>query len=180
MVVFSVTACATGAKKEDLALSNDKVPHAEVGRPSELDTKIVGAVTSPLSDFNLLRTDIPLVLQNAQKAPYLRPADTSCDAIATEVRLLDYAIGPDLDALAMGGTPSWLVKGSVDLGNAAVGALQRTVDGAIPFRSWIRKLSGAEKHSRAVTMALAAGVVRRAYLKGIGQSNDCHAPAAPR
>jgi hypothetical protein len=71
-------------------------------------------------------------------------------------------------------------KGTAELGNAAVGALRRTVDGAIPFRSWIRKFSGAEKHTKELEAAFSAGIVRRSFLKGLGQASGCQAPAAPR
>ena len=42
------------------------------------------------------------------------------------------------------------------------------------------KLSGAERYSREVAAAIAAGTIRRAYLKGVGASTGCAAPAAPR
>jgi hypothetical protein len=58
----------------------------------------------------------------------------------------------------------------------AVGALQRTAEGLIPFRSWVRKLSGAEQHSREVSACIAAGSVRRAFLKGLAASQHCTLP----
>lgn len=145
---------------------------------STIDTQIVGAVTSPLGDLNLMRAEISPALMAAVKGPYQALVDKSCDAISIEVRALNSALGPDLDAPA-GVDPDLFDKGSAELGNAAVGALRRTVDGAIPFRSWIRKFSGAEKHSRDVATAVAAGIVRRSFLKGLGQASGCLAPAAP-
>jgi hypothetical protein len=55
----------------------------------------------------------------------------------------------------------------------AVGAVQRTAEGLIPFRSWIRKLSGAERHSKHVSACITAGSVRRAFLKGLAASKHC-------
>jgi hypothetical protein len=49
----------------------------------------------------------------------------------------------------------------------------------IPFRGWIRKLSGAEQHDRYVQAAITAGAVRRAYLKGLGEAKGCDPPATP-
>jgi hypothetical protein len=49
----------------------------------------------------------------------------------------------------------------------------------VPFRGWVRQLTGAERHARAVQTAVAAGRVRRAYLKGLGQMIRCRWPAAP-
>jgi hypothetical protein len=44
----------------------------------------------------------------------------------------------------------------------------------------VRKLTGAERYSREVAAAISAGTIRRAYLKGLGASAGCDAPAAPR
>ena len=41
----------------------------------------------------------------------------------------------------------------------------------IPFRGWIRKLSGAERHDKYVQAAITAGAVRRAYLKGLDRKS---------
>lgn len=191
MAAFSIAlvACATPDTKPDakpdakqITATTEKTSSAgtsSTSTSSTMDTKIVGVVTSPLGDLNLIRSEIPPALIAAVKGPYLALLDKSCDAIAQEVRALDGALGPDLDAPA-GVDPDLFDKGSAELGNAAVGALQRTVDGAIPFRSWIRKFSGAEKHSREVATAVAAGIVRRSFLKGVGQASGCQAPAAPR
>ena len=55
------------------------------------------------------------------------------------------------------------------------------VDGVIPLRSWVRKLSGAERHSKAVAAAIAAGTMRRPYLKGWARAAGCvEGPWKPR
>jgi hypothetical protein len=48
------------------------------------------------------------------------------------------------------------------------------------MRSCIRKLSGAERRDRKVQEAIASGIARRSYLKGVGQARGCKPPAAPR
>jgi hypothetical protein len=131
------------------------------------------AATTPLSDLNVVRADIPPVLAAAQKAPYAAPADKSCAALATDVQALDAALGADLDTRATGSNPSLIERGASD-------ALRNTAEGVIPFRGWVRKLSGAERYSREVAAAIAAGTIRRAYLKGIAQAGGCAPPAAPR
>jgi hypothetical protein len=131
------------------------------------------AATTPLSDLNVVRADIPPVLAAAQKAPYTAPADKSCAALATDVQALDAALGADLDTPATGSNPSLIERGAND-------ALRNAAEGVIPFRGWVRKLSGAERYSREVAAAIAAGTIRRAYLKGIAQAGACAPPAAPR
>lgn len=131
------------------------------------------AATTPLSDLNVVRADIPAVLAAAQKAPYAVPADKACAALAGDVQALDAVLGADLDTPATGSNPSLIERGAAD-------ALKSAAEGAIPFRGWVRKLSGAERYSREVAAAIAAGTARRAYLKGIAQAGACAPPAGPR
>jgi hypothetical protein len=92
---------------------------------------------------------------------------------------LNDALGPDMDASRSSTEPGLLEQGGNLVGNSAIDALRGTTQDLIPFRSWVRRLTGAESHSKEVASAIAAGIVRRAYLKGIGESLGCHAPAAP-
>lgn len=137
-------------------------------------TRLGSAAGTPLADLNIVRADIPAVLLQAQKNPYLAPVDQSCAAINGELQKLDEALGPDIDAPAAKDEPSLVDRGTEAAENSATDAVQRTVEGLIPFRSWLRKLSGAEKYSGQVTAALAAGSVRRAFLKGLGAGRDCN------
>jgi hypothetical protein len=43
----------------------------------------------------------------------------------------------------------------------------------------VRKLTGAERHDKMVQAAILAGSVRRAYLKGLGETKGCNPPATP-
>ena len=143
------------------------------------ESRITEAVTTPLSDLNLVRTKIPMVLIEANKNPYLLPTDLTCTVLADEVRTLDEALGPDLDVPKDSSKPTLMERGTVTVGDAAVDALKGAAGDLIPFRSWVRKLTGAERHSREVAAAITAGIVRRAYLKGFGQNLGCQTPAAP-
>jgi hypothetical protein len=144
------------------------------------NTQITDAASTPFSDLNLVRADIPPVLAAAQKAPYAVPADRSCPALASDVRSLDAALGADLDTPATPNNPSLIDRGSNAVSDAAGGALKGAAESVIPFRGWVRKLSGAERYSREVAAAIAAGTIRRAFLKGLGLAAGCQAPGAPR
>lgn len=135
--------------------------------------RVTDIAATPMHDLNLSSTAIPPVLAEAKKQPYVAPYEQSCEALQQQVGLLDEVLGPDLDA----DPAAELSKGEKAknaAGNAAVGALQKTVEGAIPFRGWVRKLSGAERHSEEVAAAIAAGNARRAFLKGIAFNKACH------
>jgi hypothetical protein len=144
---------------------------------SDTPQKISDAVTAPLKDLNLIKTAIPAPLRNAQKNPYAIPADASCTALAKEINALNEVLGTDLDAPASDKDESLLAR--INVVDESVSAIRKTTEGAVPFRNWVRKLSGAERKSKAVAAAITAGSIRRAYLKGIGQANNCQAPAAP-
>lgn len=142
-------------------------------------TRISKAVTSPLTDLNLFQDDIPDVLVQAQKNPYLPPANLTCATLSDEVGKLDEVLGPDLDVPRNPDNPGLLEKGTSAVGDAAYNALEGAAHGVVPFRRWVRKISGAERHDKEVAASVAAGIVRRSFLKGLGQSLGCQAPAAP-
>lgn len=137
------------------------------------------AATRPLGDLNLVREEIPDVLRQAQKQPYQLPAEMDCASLVQKVRELDHELGADLDTPATKDNPGLIERGADAAENAAIGALARTADGLIPFRGWVRKLSGAERHSRKVQAAIAAGTVRRAFLKGVATTQNCSWRAEP-
>lgn len=144
------------------------------------EERAVGAVASPLHDLNLVSTPVPPVLLAARAAPYAPPHPLSCHTLGAELGQLDAVLGPDLDQPASEAHASLMERGSGMVGDAAVNALQSAAEGLIPYRGWVRKLTGAERESREVAAAIAAGTVRRAYLKGLGQAHGCAPPAAPR
>jgi hypothetical protein len=176
-----------------LAACAQPQPLHEYEKPaSQTDARILEAATTPLADLNIVRAEIPPTLAAALKAPYARPADASCAGIAAEIRALDAVLGADLDTpvtpinpnLIPHGLDALVQQGTERAGEAAMGAAVGAVRGAaagvVPYRGWVRKLSGAERYSREVAAAIAAGGVRRSYLKGFGQASGCDTPAAPR
>src|SRR5262249_55054638 len=136
------------------------------GCASDSQSRVGNAAAAPLTDLNVVRTDVPPVLEEALKQPYLVPAEQSCEALVKQVSELDAVLGADFDA------PSADSKRDV-AGDAAIGALQRTAEGFIPFHGLVRQLSGAERHARHAAAAIAAGTARRAFLKGFGASRGC-------
>ncbi|WP_294639272.1 hypothetical protein [uncultured Aquabacterium sp.] len=150
-------------------------------KDADVTTRMGHAAMTPLGDLNLVRTEIPAALQEAVAGPYALPTDVTCVHLNDMVHALDDALGPDVDAPRDGSDPALLERGVDMAEDASVSAVRRTVEGFVPFRSWLRKLSGAERHSRKVSAAITAGAMRRAYLKGLRQGQGCPAPgpAAP-
>lgn len=140
-----------------------------------------GAASAPLRDLNVLRTKIPGVLLEAMADPYERPLmprgasqHAQCDQLAALIKPLDDALGADLDAPSTD-EDDLLQKGRT----TALGAAASLASDTIPFRGWVRKLTGAEQHDKLVIAAITAGGVRRAYLKGLGEARGCEPPATP-
>lgn len=148
--------------------------------PRGLDTQLAEATVAPLTDLNIVRAEIPKALAAARAAPYAMPADMSCPGLAADIQALDAVLGADLDTAETRDNPSLIERGGDAASNALVGAVRDTTEGVVPFRGWVRKLSGAERYARKVSASIAAGAVRRAYLKGLGQAAGCAVPAAPR
>jgi len=138
------------------------------------------AMMTPLGDLDLVRAEIPPVLAAAQKGPYAAPEDWSCPALAAEIAELDAALGADLDTPVTEANPSLIERGAGLVTDSAIGQLRGVATAVVPFRGWVRKLSGAERYSREVSASIAAGTIRRAYLKGLGRADNCPEPAAPR
>jgi len=132
------------------------------------------AAKAPLRDLNMIRAEIPQVLLEATEAPYALPRPMTCAQLAAEIIRLDEALGPDLDA-PEAAEPGLLTRGH----GVAVSVVRSAAQGVLPFRSWVRRLSGAERYDRSVRAAIDAGGVRRAFLKGIGVMRSCREPAAP-
>ena len=140
---------------------------------SQTQSRVADMAATPLNDLNVVHAEIPAVLVEAQKEPYSVPSDQSCASLKARVRALDEVLGPDLDAPASASNPGLVERGTSAAGTTTVGALRHTAEGVVPFRGWVRKLSGAERYSKQVAAAIAAGTVRRAFLKGLGVSKEC-------
>lgn len=133
------------------------------------------AVIAPLGDLNLVRAKIPAALREAAVAPYGEPAPHDCGNLAERIRALDAALGADLDAPKSGNEASLLERGVDQVGKASINMISDTTTGIVPFRGWVRRLTGAERHSKRVAAAITAGSLRRAYLKGYARAQGCPA-----
>jgi hypothetical protein len=133
-----------------------------------------GVAKAPLRDFNVLRTKIPEVLLQALADPYERPSSTRCATLVAQLTPLNEALGADLDV------PSVDEDDLLDKGKSgALGLMAGAASDVIPFRGWVRKLTGAERHDHLVQASIVAGAVRRGYLKGLGEAKGCNPPATP-
>ena len=147
------------------AQTKDKEPE----KPVTDDTVTVGDVAgTPLNDLNITRDEIPPLLIQARQDPYSNKDMKKCGQISAAVGQLDAILGDDLD---IAGEKS----NAVNAGRVAKWAVSRF----IPFRGLIREISGAKEHERQFQDAIVAGMMRRSYLKGLGEAKGCKYPARP-
>lgn len=185
LLCVALSACSsTQAPKLPSMPELPSVPAVTTVKPtnkgSSVTDRVGQAAITPLSDLNVVQEEIPAILLHAQEVgPYGVPSPATCEAVQQEINDLDGALGADLDSPKDGNKPSLLERGTDLAENTGVGMVRRTMEGFVPFRSWLRKLSGAEKHSKRVAGAIVAGGVRRAYLKGLRQGLGCPLPAVP-
>lgn len=118
----------------------------------------------PLRDVGVVRERVPEPLANAASSPYAMPASAdgrpNCAAINTEIAALDGALGADLDLR---------LRQRDGVGSMVAGAIRSAID--VPYRNVVRRLSGAERREREMRDAIQAGMVRRAFLRGIRDAN---------
>jgi hypothetical protein len=134
-------------------------------------SKYIDAVEAPFHDLNLIQKGIPSVLVEAEIAPYLVPSDQSCEALSKSIYELDAALGADQKGHLQ--DPTLYERAVDELDEQAVDAIRNTTESVVPFRGWVRKLSGAARHAKRISRANAAGLIRRSFLKGIRVSKNC-------
>lgn len=161
-----------------LMLASPALAQSDQGTLQQHDT-FRDAATAPLEDLNLKQKSIPPVLARAVTDPYDLTGLTRCEPIAAEIGRLDAALGPDLDEAPPPDTRSKGKKVADAAYGAGVAGVRDTTRDVLPFRGWIRKLTGAAKHDKAIAKAVQSGSVRRGYLKGVGMRMNCAPPAAP-
>lgn len=149
------------------------------GGAEQVGSGLGEAVTAPLDDLNLRRQEIPTILLQAEANPYDLRNLNHCRTIAAEIARLDEALGPDSDAPPTDDGTLMSERAADAAAGATLDAVRGTVTDFIPARSWVRRLTGADAHSKHVQSAIQAGLRRRAFLKGVGMQRNCAPPAAP-
>jgi hypothetical protein len=146
---------------------------------------VVDAAATPLRDVGLIRPGIPDALENL-RYPYL--TDTvanNCESISYEIAQLDAVLGPE--SYQPGRETTLTQRGFAFAGDYAEDYAVDAVQGAgdiVPFRSWVRRLSGAARAEKKAARAIELGHTRRTFLRGYGAALGCTgvvpAPPPPR
>ena len=142
---------------------------ASAVRPGESNASTVekagNIITQPVRDVGIAETGIPDVLQKANEDPYTLAGLRTCDSLASAIRGLNDALGPDFSAGEehKESRPGKIVEAG---GKTVVNAL-------IPFRGLVREISGAAPAQRRLSAAIDTGFARRGFLRGVYQTRHC-------
>ena len=143
------------------------------GGVDQVGAGLPGALQAPLEDLNLKREEIPTVLLQARANPYDARNMNRCTNIRAEIARLDEVLGPDSDA-PPSEDGSYMSEQAADAAaDATLDAVRDTVTDFIPGRSWVRRLTGAHRHSQEVQASIRAGEQRRGFLKGMALQRNC-------
>ncbi|BDI61312.1 hypothetical protein [Qipengyuania nanhaisediminis] len=125
---------------------------------------------TPLDTLNIDPDEIPPALVAAAEDPYASETLRTCNDIVGGIAAIDRVLGADFD-IAEDDEGRRISEGRI---------AQSIVGSFIPFRGIISELSGANARKAEVNAAITAGMVRRGFLKGLGQQRGCDYPARPR
>jgi hypothetical protein len=179
----SARPAATAATQQPAATQQtagaQQTPETEEGQQIDAKAELKGVLTQPFDDFNLTRAEIPEGLIPIRNNPYGLRANVTCAQLTEEIVYIDGLVGADLEPVPQGeGDDSLLTRENTT--TAARNVARSAASSWIPFRGLVRELTGAEAHARAFKEAVLAGMVRRAYLKGLREARRCPAAAPAR
>lgn len=140
------------------------------GRTADTRRGITDAAYTPLRDVGLMRPEIPIELRNLQY-PYSTLSLADCAAVTREIGRLDAVLGPE--SYQPGPNRNIWDRSGDFVEDEAIEAAADSIQDLIPFRSWVRRISGANRAERDALRAVANGQQRRTFLRGYGASLGC-------
>ena len=149
------------------------------GRTADTRRGVTQAGMTPLRDIGVIRPDIPPLLRNLEYPYSTVSLASGCPAVAYEIGELDAVLGPE--SFQPGPERNIWDKGGDLAERGTIAAAQSAANGLIPFRSWVRLITGASAAEREALRAFANGQQRRTFLRGYGASLGCGdiVPAPP-
>jgi hypothetical protein len=141
------------------------------GRTADTRRGVSGAAAIPLRDVGLIRPEIPLLLRNLAYPYSTATLNEGCPAVTREIGQLDAVLGPE--SYQPGPNRNAWDRSGDFVEEQTIVAAESTAQDLIPFRSWVRRISGASRAERDALRAVANGQQRRTFLRGYGASIGC-------
>lgn len=153
-----------------LLAANVALAACATGRTADTRRGVSSAASIPLRDVGLIRPEIPMLLRNLQY-PYSTASLNDCASVAREIGQFDEVLGPE--SYQPGPNRNAWDRSGDFVEEQTIEAAENTAQDLIPFRSWVRRLSGASSADRDALRAVANGQQRRTFLRGYGASLGC-------
>jgi len=134
------------------------------GRTADTRRGVMDATSIPLRDVGLVRPEIPILLRDLQYPYSTATLGDGCSAVAREIGQLDAVLGPE--SYQPGPNRNIWDRSGDFIEDQAIEAAADTAADLIPFRSWVRRISGASRAERDALRAVANGQQRRTFLRG--------------
>lgn len=155
-LALSASACSSSSKEES--------------RIDSTRREMTNAAASPLRDVGIIRPDVPDLIGQLDYPYYTASLAGGCPAILYEIGRLDQVLGTE--SYQPGEESSLTDRAADEASSAAVGAVEDAVN-IIPFRSVVRRASGAQQAQREAERAVRMGAMRRTFLRGYGAALGC-------
>lgn len=172
VLILVIGGCASSSKgdKESFESDDDEKPGLIMGTISDTFEGAVDIIRSPFRDLGLMKQKIPDELEMVSDDPYVRPTKVKCETIVDEIVDLDRVLGSDEYLVAStGDEEGYFTSGAKMASSMAVGKLGGYA--TLPFKSMVRRVTGANTYERQASKAYQAGQLRRAYLIGMAESD---------
>jgi hypothetical protein len=139
---------------------------------------VTDAAASPLRDVGILRPEIPDLIETLRYPYASATLSAGCPAILYQIGQLDAVLGNES---YQPGEETTLSDRGMEAAQDAAVDLARDATDVIPFRGWVRRVSGASSAERRAARAVELGHTRRAFLRGYGAALGCPGvtPAPP-
>ncbi len=147
------------------------VAACSTGRTADTRRGVSDAASIPLRDVGLIRPEIPLLLRNLQYPYATANLGEGCPAVAREIGQLDSVLGPE--SYQPGPNRNTWDRSGDFVEEQTISAAESTAQDLIPFRSWVRRISGASAAERDALRSVSNGQQRRTFLRGYGASLGC-------
>ncbi|MBO9525653.1 MAG: hypothetical protein J7517_05915 [Sphingobium yanoikuyae] len=148
-----------------LLLGTSALAQEQTKKKDDTLDKAGNIATQPARDVGIDKTETPPLLQKAVENPYAPPPSKSCKGLNASMGELNAVLGPDFTV--------GQAANEDRTGKIAEGVGKSIVNSLIPFRGVVREISGAAPAERRLRAAIAAGLARRGYLRGMASAKGC-------
>ncbi len=131
----------------------------------------LNAAATPLRDVGLIRPDVPDLIENLTYPYEMQGLAEGCPAVLYEIGRLDAILGDE--NYQPSAERGMYARAGNAAGDYAVDSVADAAADLVPYRSWVRRLSGASGRDRKAAAAYALGEQRRTFLRGFGAALGC-------